>query len=205
MSFLSNKDATRKAKTVANSLRYVSLWYYDHAIYAKNVKTEDHVRLVRLFERLTKSKVTIVEDQLEDNYHCPPSRLVVLFLDAPTDKIAATFYSELNGDATVATIVPASKGLYIEILIGHIHKGNGLRDLCHSLQIPIANCIAIGDGDNDTEFLQTAGFGICMKNGSRKSQQVPVALTQYSNNQDQVMLALQNLGALGMLKLNDDQ
>jgi hypothetical protein len=108
------------------------LCYYDHAIYAKNITIEDHVHLVWLFEQLTKSKVTIVvEDQQLDDHHSPaPSRLVVLFLDAPSDKIAATFDSELNGDATIATIVPHSKGLYIEILSGHIHKGNGLQDLC---------------------------------------------------------------------------
>jgi hypothetical protein len=43
------------------------------------------------------------------------------------------------------------------------------------------------------------------ENGSQKSQQVTNAVTQYSNNQDGVMLASQHLEALGMLKLDDDQ
>jgi hypothetical protein len=100
----------------------------------------------------------------------------------------------LNGDATIATIVPGSKGLYIEILSGMAYETCVIPYIVLS-QLPTANCVASGDGN-----------GIRMKNGSQKSQQVANAVTQYSNNQDQVMLALQHLQGLGgMLKLDDDQ
>lgn len=155
-------DVTQRTQQVATKLGYVSLYYYDDAINAHAV-TDSHIRLLRLFEKLTKSKVTLVDAKYCAKGRRPPSRIVVLFWDSDSRKVARAFEQELQGDVT---LVPGSKGLYLEILSGHVHKGHRLQDLCHSLDIPLSKCVAIGDGDNDIEFLDMAGFGICMKNGN---------------------------------------
>jgi hydroxymethylpyrimidine pyrophosphatase-like HAD family hydrolase len=93
-----------------------------------------------------------------------PSCIVVLFWDYDSCKVARAFEKELQG---AVTLVPGSKGLYLEILSGgHVHKGHALKDFCHSIDIALSKCVAIGAGDNDVEFLDMAGFGICMKNGN---------------------------------------
>lgn len=131
----------------------------------------------------------------------PPSRIVVIFWDSDSRKVARAFEQELKGDVT---LVPGSKGLYLEILSGHVHKGDGLLNLCHSLDTPLSKCLAIGDGDNDVEFLDMAGFGICMKNGDKQTKRVSDALTQWTNDEDGVVKAMQQLEALGMLQLDED-
>ena len=43
-------------------------------------------------------------------------------------------------------------------------KGAALKWLCSHLGIPLEHTLAIGDGDNDMEMIQYAGWGIAMGN-----------------------------------------
>ena len=45
-----------------------------------------------------------------------------------------------------------------------INKGSGLECLCGLLGIPLADCIAVGDADNDIPMLRAAGLGVAMGN-----------------------------------------
>ena len=45
-----------------------------------------------------------------------------------------------------------------------VSKGSGLERLCGLLGIPIAECIAVGDAENDIPMLRSAGLGIAMGN-----------------------------------------
>jgi hydroxymethylpyrimidine pyrophosphatase-like HAD family hydrolase len=56
--------------------------------------------------------------------------------------------------------------------------------------IPLENCLAFGDGDNDAEMLRTAFFGFAMKNGSTTAKLSARYMTQNTNNQDGVALEL---------------
>ena len=51
-------------------------------------------------------------------------------------------------------------------------KGRAVERVCHYLNIPLSDSIAIGDSMNDLEMLQTAGTGICMQNGSEKLKRI---------------------------------
>jgi len=53
-----------------------------------------------------------------------------------------------------------------DILQQGIDKGTGLRELAKLAAIDPADCVAVGDGDNDVAMLQAAGLGIAMGNGS---------------------------------------
>ena len=47
-----------------------------------------------------------------------------------------------------------------------ITKGSGLVRLCESLGIPMEQCIAVGDADNDIPMIREAGLGIAMGNAA---------------------------------------
>ena len=47
-----------------------------------------------------------------------------------------------------------------------VSKGSGLERLCGLLGIPMAECIAAGDADNDLPMLRTAGLGVAMGNAA---------------------------------------
>ncbi len=47
-----------------------------------------------------------------------------------------------------------------------VNKGSGLERLCGLLGVPMAECIAVGDADNDIEMLRAAGLGAAMGNAA---------------------------------------
>ncbi|MDE6887370.1 MAG: HAD family hydrolase [Eubacterium sp.] len=59
-----------------------------------------------------------------------------------------------------------------EVVNKAFDKGRAVERVCRYLELPLDSAIAIGDSMNDLEMLQTAGLGICMKNGSEKLKSV---------------------------------
>lgn len=194
-----SEDAVQEIKGLATSLGYVTLWYYNDAIYANPTRVEHH-NLVKKFQRMIKTGVTTVVDdfRLAQELHGMPYRIVVLFSDTKSDKPLSEFSPHLHGKATIAG---GPKGFFLEILDANVNKGNGLRDLCHFLDVPLSRCVAMGDGDNDKEFLHAAGFGICMRNGTKDARVAADAVTEWSNDQDGVFKTLKRLEDLNMLCL----
>ena len=52
----------------------------------------------------------------------------------------------------------------LECSAAGVSKGSGLERLCGLLDIPLAECIAVGDADNDIPMLRAAGLGVAMGN-----------------------------------------
>ncbi len=52
----------------------------------------------------------------------------------------------------------------LECSAAGVSKGSGLERLCGLLGVPMADCIAVGDADNDIPMLRAAGLGIAMGN-----------------------------------------
>ena len=53
-----------------------------------------------------------------------------------------------------------------------ITKASGLIELCKFLNIDISETIAVGDGNNDKEILQTAGIGVAMGNSNDEIKKI---------------------------------
>ena len=72
----------------------------------------------------------------------------------------------------------------IEFMDPRIHKGVALEDYVNRMCIPMEDVWAFGDNDNDIGMLKTAGFSVCLKNGSKATKAVADAITDYSVNED---------------------
>ncbi len=53
-----------------------------------------------------------------------------------------------------------------EVINRQFDKGRGVKRVCDHLHIPVSDSIAFGDSMNDKEMLETAGYAVCMENGS---------------------------------------
>ncbi len=63
-----------------------------------------------------------------------------------------------------------------------INKGSGLIDLCNFLNVDLSETVAIGDGFNDKEILQTAGFAVAMGNAREEIKQLANFVTLDNDN-----------------------
>jgi len=131
----------------------------------------------------------------------PPSKLLILCDTSKLDEITSLVRTELNGtnnntitaencDAQQqqqkqqqAHVIRGAPPFFVEILHPTVHKGEGLRRLCQSLSVPLEEVIAFGDGDNDLEFLQMAGWGVAMKNARGVLKEVADEVTEGSNDE----------------------
>ncbi|MCR5833484.1 MAG: Cof-type HAD-IIB family hydrolase [Selenomonadaceae bacterium] len=71
-----------------------------------------------------------------------------------------------------------------------ITKASGLSELCDFLDIDISETVAIGDGNNDKEIIQTAGLGIAMGNATTEIKQIADYVT-LDNNHDGIAAAIE--------------
>lgn len=62
----------------------------------------------------------------------------------------------------VSAVYASRNGM--EITHRDANKGNGLRQLCRLLDIPMENVMALGDSGNDEPMLRRAGLGVAMGN-----------------------------------------
>lgn len=53
-----------------------------------------------------------------------------------------------------------------ELMNKAFNKGLAVQRLCQYLGVPVEDTVAFGDSMNDLELLQTAGYAVCMENGS---------------------------------------
>ncbi|BBN10357.1 probable rRNA maturation factor [Marchantia polymorpha subsp. ruderalis] len=111
---------------------------------------------------------------------CPIQKL--LFYSTPEDikyKIRPYWAENVRGRAT---LVQALDDM-LEILPPGQSKGAGVKLLLDNLGVHPEEIMAIGDGENDIEMLELAGWGVAMANGSKRTKEVADAQTS-SNDED---------------------
>lgn len=64
-----------------------------------------------------------------------------------------------------------------------VTKASAIETLAEHLGIDKKEIIAIGDGGNDIEMLQTAGLKIAMKNATESLKQIADVITPVDNNE----------------------
>lgn len=74
----------------------------------------------------------------------------------------------------------------IEFMDPRIHKGIAVEEYVRRKGLSVDNVMAFGDLDNDIGMLKTAGWGVCLKNGSDTTKAVADAITEYPVEEDGV-------------------
>lgn len=72
----------------------------------------------------------------------------------------------------------------LEFQDARVNKGLALEYFCRKHDIDLSGVMAFGDMTNDNELLQTAGYGVCLKNGSDDTKAAADAVTEYTNDED---------------------
>ena len=202
---------------------FATQYYVGDTIYA-NPSAPHHFKLTQLYQDLTASKTIYVTDDFQQGKEeGAPSKLLILGKPKEQDGMIQIFEEELakeeyriksdDSDTTTSddtkkknttTIVRGNLGWFIEILHPHVNKGHGLRQMCQQhLQIPLEECVAFGDGDNDYEFLQMAGKGVAMKNARDLVKEIADEVIEYNNNENGVIKTLQRMEEQGELIFQD--
>ena len=80
-----------------------------------------------------------------------------------------------------------SNPYYLEFLSFDSGKGAALTSICNYLQIPVENCLAAGDAENDLTMIEAAGTGIAMRNADPQLKEAADFVTYASNNEDGIL------------------
>ena len=128
--------------------------YVDDEIYVarQNVHTRRYVG----FQRLTVHEVGDLHAWIEK----PPTKLVAI--DEPTrlDEIEARMKARFDGRLYIAKSLPE----FLEFASPEVTKASGMAFVAEHLGFALARTVAFGDGENDLELLDAAGFAIAVEN-----------------------------------------
>ena len=107
----------------------------------------------------------------------------IMIVDEPEklEEIIKSIPEEFYDKYTIVRSAP----YFLEFLNKDANKGNALKSLCRSIDIPIEKSIAVGDEENDQHMIKCAGLGVAMGNARESITEIADFRTT-SNNEDGV-------------------
>jgi Cof subfamily protein (haloacid dehalogenase superfamily) len=91
----------------------------------------------------------------------PPTKLVVVADPDALDAFRPSLVERFGERLFIAKSLP----YFLELASPRVSKGSGLGFVAEHLGFPAAKTVAFGDGENDLELLEWAGYGVCVENG----------------------------------------
>jgi Cof subfamily protein (haloacid dehalogenase superfamily) len=144
------------------------------AIVAAIVETGEHLNV------MTADAFYVAEDNAEAQRYAQSARVpvnavgdLVAWLDQPVTKLVVSG-DPARMDALRDELVPRfgdrafiakSLPFYLEVAAPGVHKGVGCQVVADLLGLDPERCVAIGDGENDLELIDWAGYGIAVDGG----------------------------------------
>lgn len=117
-----------------------------------------------------------------------PTKLLIIHPPEKLQTLLEQFKSTYMGRLYVTQTQPE----YIEFMNPEVSKGRALTALVERLDIPLKETVAFGDSFNDESLLNTAGFGIAMRNAVRQVKNCADYITS-SNDENGVAEAISKL------------
>jgi Cof subfamily protein (haloacid dehalogenase superfamily) len=127
--------------------------YVDDELYVST--HTDYSRRYSEFQGLTVTEVGDLEAWLDR----PPTKLVVVLEPDDVPALRAVLASALGDRVFLTTSLP----YFLELGSPAVSKGSGLRFVAERLGLDLARIVSFGDGENDVELIEAAGFGIAVE------------------------------------------
>ena len=202
------KRIVERTIQLANRLGYAIQYYTeDDCVYA-NQKNPIHYKMTQQYTDYTGVRIDHVDDDFQSLLSDGPdqqlpSKLLVLFDEKNPDVARRHFTNEFvtSEGEEEATVVKGYCTWFLEVLSSSVNKGQGLKQMCLVLNIPLEEVVAIGDGCNDIEFLEMAGLGVAVANAEPEVKDCADFVSEYTNNQHGVMKVLQDLDEQNRLQI----
>jgi Cof subfamily protein (haloacid dehalogenase superfamily) len=128
--------------------------YVDDQLYVERVTPE--ARAYADFQRLEIHEVGPLDEWLHDD----PTKLVAVGDPAELDALEDVLKPRFAGRLFVSKSLP----YFLEFAHPDVSKGSGLQFVAERLGFGAAETVGCGDGENDRELLEWAGFGVAVAN-----------------------------------------
>lgn len=145
-------ELAREAITAIQEAGYGLNCYVDDELYVAEI-TPEAARYAS-FQQIELHVVGPLLDWLRK----PPTKLVVVGDPEQLDELGARMRAHFGGRLFIAKSLP----FFLEVAQPGVSKGSALRWVCRRLDIDPAGVVAFGDGANDIELLEEAGFGVAV-------------------------------------------
>jgi Cof subfamily protein (haloacid dehalogenase superfamily) len=129
--------------------------YVDDNLYVAEIT--EHARAYADFQHLPLTAVGDLLGWLER----PPTKLVVVDDPDALDELRPRLAEQFGDRLFIAKSLP----YFLELASPRISKGSGLAFVAEHLGFAASQTVAFGDGENDLELLEWAGFAVCVENG----------------------------------------
>jgi Cof subfamily protein (haloacid dehalogenase superfamily) len=94
----------------------------------------------------------------------PPTKLVTVGDPVELDALEERMVARFDGRMYISKSLP----YFLEFASPEVTKGTGLAFLAEHLGFAQARTVAFGDGENDVELLEWAGFGVAVENADER-------------------------------------
>jgi Cof subfamily protein (haloacid dehalogenase superfamily) len=112
------------------------------------------------FQHLPIHTVGPLLDWLEE----PPTKLVTIGDPSDLDTLESRLKAEFDGRLFISKSLP----YFLEFASPDVTKGSGMAFVAEHLGLDASRVVGIGDGENDVELLQWAGYAVAVANAHRR-------------------------------------
>jgi Cof subfamily protein (haloacid dehalogenase superfamily) len=148
-------DLAREAIALLEALGHPPNCYVDDELYV--ARETEGSRAYAAFQRLPVTEVGNLLAWLDR----PPTKLVAVGRPEELARLRERIAPVFDGRLFVTTSLPH----LLELGNPAATKATGLQDVAERLGFAAARTVAFGDGENDVDLIEWAGFGIAVENG----------------------------------------
>jgi len=147
-------DLAREAVAAVQDSGHGLNCYLDDTLYVDRVTPE--ARRYADFQHIELHPVGPLLEWLD----APPTKFVVIGDPDELDRLGASLRARFHGRLFIAKSLP----FFLELAHPDVSKGAGLQYVAERLGFTAAQTVAFGDGENDLELIDWAGYGVAVAN-----------------------------------------